>query len=108
MLPSSSQSRFETRAPRRRDRRRGFADLLAVVARGVGRHGDTGSMRTAFEQTLRRVVPVRSVVLRDSTPRWSGHEGVQESELIALRSRRQRSSAPGVLEAAFYSGLPVG
>jgi DNA-binding NtrC family response regulator len=108
MLPSSSQSRFETRAPRRRDRRRGFADLLAVVARGVDRHGDTGSMRTAFEQTLRRVVPVRSVVLRDSTPRWSGHEGIQESELIALEVVGTDPSAPGVLEAAFDPACRLG
>jgi two-component system response regulator HydG len=108
MLPSSSHSRFEARAPRRRDRRRGFAELLAVVARGLERRGDTASMRTAFEQTLRRVVPVRSVVLRESAPRWPGQEGMQQSELIALEVVGCDPSSPGVLEAAFDPGCRLG
>jgi hypothetical protein len=108
MLPSSSQSRFEARAPRRRDRRRGFAELLAVVARALERRDDTASMRTMFEQTLRRVVPVRSVVLRESTPRWPGHDGTKESEMIALEVVGCDPSSPGVLEAAFDPGCRLG
>ena len=108
VMPSSSQSRFEARAPRRRDRRRGFAELLAVVARGVERRGDTASMRSAFEQALRRVVPVRSVALRESAPRWPGRDAVQQSETIALEVVGSDPASPATLEAAFDPGCRLG
>jgi hypothetical protein len=107
-MPSSSQSRFDARTPRRRDRRRGFEELLAVVARAIERRGEAVSMRSAFEQTLRRVVPVRSVMLRESTPRWPARDAAQESELIALEVVGGDPSAPGVLEAAFDPGCRLG
>src|SRR5262245_33533490 len=82
MLPPSS-SRLESHAPRRRDRRRGFSELLAVVVRNLEKRGDGSFMRSAFEDTLRRVVPVRSVQLRDAATRWTASEA-QGAEVIAL------------------------
>jgi len=109
MLPSSSShSRFESRAPRRRDRRRGFAELLAVLARGLDHRGEMTYMRAAFEEALRRVVPVRSVQLRDAAARWPVQEGAQERESIALEVAGTDPSAPGVLEATFDPGCRLG
>ena len=68
-------------------------------------------MRGAFEETLRRVVPVRSVRLRDNAGRWSGRaEGPDAIESIALdvpgdepagcsrrHSSRARRSANGIV-----------
>ncbi|HET9832687.1 MAG TPA: sigma 54-interacting transcriptional regulator [Vicinamibacterales bacterium] len=93
--------------PRRRDRRRGFAELLAVVARSLERRVDSASMRSGFEQALRRVVPVRSVTLRESAPRWPIPEG-QPSESVALEVLGSDPSARGVLEATFDPGCRLG
>src|SRR5665213_502150 len=82
MLPSASP---HAHPPRRRDRRRGFAELLAVIARSLDRRGDMSSIRGAFEESLRRIVPVRSVHLREAAPRWpTPMDTGQQSEVIAL------------------------
>src|SRR5471032_718106 len=82
MLPSSAP---HAHPPRRRDRRRGFAELLAVVARNLDRRGDMSFIRGSFEESLRRIVPVRSVHLREAAPRWpTPMDTGQEGELIAL------------------------
>ena len=107
VLPSSASSRFESRAPRRRDRRRGFAELLAVLARGLEQRGDTTHLRNAFEEILRRVVPVRSVQLRDGTPRWPA-DPAADNESFVLEIVGGDSSAPGVLEARFDPGCRIG
>jgi transcriptional regulator with PAS, ATPase and Fis domain len=107
MLPSSS-SRFESHAPRRRDRRRGFAELLAVVVRHLERRGDASLMRSAFEDALRRVVPVRSVQLRDAVPRWSASDAERQADTIALEVTGGDPSSPGVLEAALDAGCRLG
>jgi len=108
MLPSSSHSHFEARVPRRRDRRRGFAELLAVVARALERRPDAASMCAGFEEALRRVVPVRSVVLRESAPRWPIPDGMQASESVALEVVSSDPSSKGVLEATFDPGCRLG
>jgi len=95
--------------PRRRDRRRGVADLLAAVARNVDRRGEFSFIRGAFEEALRRIVPVRSVQLREAASRWpaladSGHEG----EVIALEVPGGDPAAPAVLEATFDPGSRLG
>ena len=102
VLPSSASSHFESRAPRRRDRRRGFGELLAVLARGLEQRGDTTHLRNAFEDTLRRVVPVRSVQLRDGTSR------APDNESFVLEIVGGDPSAPGVLEARFDPGCRIG
>src|SRR5579864_8724091 len=99
VLPSSASSRFESRAPRRRDRRRGFAELLAVLARGLEQRSDTSYLRNAFEETLRRVVPVRAVQLREAAPRetrWQANAAVTDNESFALEIVGSDPSTPGV------------
>ena len=108
MQPPLSHSRFESRVPRRQDRRRGFGELLAIVAHGLGRRDDVMTMRRGFEETLRRVVPVRSVALRESTSRWPVQDQAQENEVIALEVVGSDPSTTGVLEATFDPGGRLG
>ena len=56
--------------PRRRDRRAGIGDLLIALSRAA-LDADASLARGAFEEGLRRLVPVRAVQLRDSHTRWS-------------------------------------
>jgi transcriptional regulator with PAS, ATPase and Fis domain len=78
------------------------------VARSLRRHDDVMVMRRGFEETLRRVVPVRSVMLREATSRWPVQEQTQESELVALEVVGSDPSTIGVLEAAFDPGCRLG
>jgi len=83
-------------APRQRDRRQALADLFAALSRALDRRHDVSLMRGAFEQWLRRVVPLRTVHLRESGSRWSS-----------------RGNAPAppesvVLEATFDPGCCLG
>ena len=95
--------------PRRRDRRRGFAELLAVIARNLDRRGDVSFIRGAFEETLRRIVPVRSAQLREAASRWpAAPESAQDAEVIALEVPGGDPVAPSVLEAAFDPGCRLG
>jgi DNA-binding NtrC family response regulator len=80
---------------------------LTALSRAIADRADGSLLRGTFEQTLRRLVPVRSVRLRDNTSRWSGRgEGPDAIESIALEV--QGSDAGGVLEAAFEPGSPLG
>jgi hypothetical protein len=45
---------------RQRDRRRGLGDLLAGLSRSLAERPDTSLLRGAFDEALRRLVPVRS------------------------------------------------
>ena len=102
MLPNSH-------APRRRDRRRGFAELLAVIARTLDRRGDVSFIRGAFEETLRRIVPVRAVHLREAAHRWpAAPDSGQASEVIALEVPGGDPGSPAVLEATFDPGCRLG
>jgi DNA-binding NtrC family response regulator len=64
---------FVTRpfTPRQRDRRSALNELLAALTRSLDRQLDTSLMRGEFEDTLRRIVPVRSIQLRDTGSRWA-------------------------------------
>jgi hypothetical protein len=88
-------------APRRKDRRLGIGDVLMALTRTLGDRSDAAAMRTAFEEVLQRVVPVRAVALRDAT-RWGKSEA---PESIALEVP---GAAPGVLEASFGPGNALG
>jgi len=95
--------------PRRRDRRRGFAELLAVLARGLERRGDVALIRGAFEETLKRIVPVRTVRLREAASRWpAASDPGQENEVIALEVPGSDPVSPAVLEATFDRGCRLG
>src|SRR5579862_2277046 len=96
--------------PRRRDRRQALADLLAALARALSRQGDTAPMRGAFEQMLRRLVPVRSIQLRDVGSRWgnSRSESAPGSESIVLEVPGPEPALKGVLEATFDPACRLG
>jgi DNA-binding NtrC family response regulator len=102
MLPASH-------VPRRRDRRRGFAELLAVIARHLDRRGDAAFIRSAFEEALGRIVPVQTVRLREAAHRWSGApDAGHDSEVMALEVPGGDPRSPSVLEATFDRGCRLG
>jgi len=75
MTASLSGADVEYR-PRRRDRRESFGELLASLTRALDSRGDLALMRGAFEESLRRLIPVHSVQLRESTSEL-GTRGLQ-------------------------------
>ncbi|HEY7289058.1 MAG TPA: sigma-54 dependent transcriptional regulator [Vicinamibacterales bacterium] len=94
---------------RRRDRRQAIFDLLISITRALDRREDIATMRGAFELTLRRVLPVRTVQLRDPTSRWSHRsDGARGIESIALDVPGADPGGPGVLEATFDPGSSLG
>jgi len=96
------------RALRQRDRRQALADLLGMLTRAMDRRHDVSLMRGAFEEMLRRIVPVRSVTLRDSASRWLARlEDERATEAIALEVPGG-DAAQGVLEATFDPSCALG
>ena len=95
--------------PRQRERRQAFGELLAALTRGLDQRGDVSLMRGAFEEMLRRVVPVRSIRLRELGARWPnrGDEAIG-AESIALEVPGPDPASPGVLEATFDPGRALG
>src|SRR5688572_10329728 len=101
MTPNASPS-FRAR---RRDRRIGLGDVLAALSRAIGERADISLMRGAFEEMLRRVVPVRAVHLRDANSRWAGpNGGADVIESMALAVPGLGSGV--VLEATFDPSAP--
>ena len=95
--------------PRQRERRQAFGELLGALTRGLDRRSDVSLMRGAFEEMLRRVVPVRSIHLREVSGRWSRRsEGVPGAESIALEVPGPDPASHGVLEATFDPGCRLG
>jgi DNA-binding NtrC family response regulator len=108
MTASLSGADVEHR-PRRRDRRETFGALLASLTRTLDSRGDPALMRGAFEESLRRLVPVRSVQLRESTSRWIARpDGDGAAESIALDVPGADASSQGILEARFDPGCRLG
>ena len=95
--------------PRRRDRREAFGALLASLTRTLDNRGDVALMRGAFEESLRRLVPVHSVQLRESTSRWLARpDSSGSAESISLDVPGVDSSSQGILEARFDPGCRLG
>lgn len=95
--------------PRQRDRRRGLGDLLTTLTRTMADGSDPSLMRGAFEELLRRMVPVRTVQLRDGLSRWGSRPDAGAGlESIALEVPGPHPSAQGVLEATFDPGARLG
>ena len=59
-------------------------DLLAALTRALDRRLDVSLMRGAFETALRRIVPVRSVHLREIGNRWGGRAATHGPESVTL------------------------
>src|SRR2546428_8991432 len=94
--------------PRQRDRRQALAELLAALTRSLDRRHDVSLMRGAFEETLRHVVPVRTIQLRDAGSRWASRADASGPESFALEVPGIDPAAPGLLEATFDPGCCLG
>jgi two-component system response regulator HydG len=95
--------------PRQRDRRPGLGHVLTSLTRALDSRGDPLQLRSAFEDALRRLVPVRSVQLRDAANRWvAREEGAKGPEAISLEVPAAEGGAAGVLEATFDPGGRLG
>jgi len=99
MLPTSA---------RQRDRRQAFADLLAALTRALDRRNDISLIRGAFEEMMRRVVPVRTVQLREAGSRWATRPGGAGAESFAIEVPGIDPLNAGVLEATFDPGSGLG
>jgi transcriptional regulator with PAS, ATPase and Fis domain len=105
----AAESQSSVLITRQRDRRRALVDLLAAVVRALDRRDDIWLMRGAFEQALRTLLPVRTVQLRDPSSLWSSRdETAPGAESIALEVPGAEPAGPGVLEASFEPGSPIG
>jgi len=95
--------------PRQRDRRRALGDLLTALTRSLDRRFDISLMRGAFEEALRRSLPLRAVHLKEAGARCFGvGEAGSAPEAVALEVPGADADAPGVLEATFDPGSCLG
>ena len=108
MIATDPNSSSLCRTARQRDRRRGFAELLATLARTIGSRGDTALLRGAFEEVVRRTLSVRSVHLRDVSSRWGQRPDTSAIESVAFEVPGPSPRARGVLEATFDPGCRPG
>jgi transcriptional regulator with PAS, ATPase and Fis domain len=93
--------------PRQRDRRHALLDMLTAITALLDPQADVSALRETFEDTLRRVVPVRTIRLRDSRTRWTtrAHEN---AESIALDVPTGDPDLPAALEATFDPDCRLG
>lgn len=94
--------------PRQRDRRVGFEEFLALLARALDVRNEPSLLRATFEDSLRRLLPVRTIQLRDGASRCLGRGGAMGAEAIALDVPAADGASPGVLEATFDPGSRLG
>jgi transcriptional regulator with PAS, ATPase and Fis domain len=92
--------------PRQRDRRAAFGDLLSALTHALGDRYDASLLRGLFEETMRRVLPVRTIQLRDRNSRWSNRPSDAGIESIALEVPGRPSG--GIIEATFDPGCGLG
>src|SRR5215831_3026384 len=98
----------EPHGPRRRERRQSFADFLGTLSRALDRRHDISLIRGTFEEMVRRVVPARTIQLREAGSRWlSRGDAIAGSESVALEVPGD-GVAQGVLEATFDPGSRMG
>ncbi len=93
---------------RQRDRRRGLGDVLATLARAVSGRADAGQLRGAFEESLKRALPVRSIVLRDRASRWPADKPDAGVEALAFEVVGPSAAQRGMLEATFDRSRRLG
>ena len=103
-LPVASHGQLR---PRCRERRLGIETLLGVVGRALARPPNGPSLREAFEEVLRQLLPIRSVQLRRG-----GHSGgpaipAPGTGLFAVDVPAVEPHTRGALEVMFEAGGPV-
>jgi len=101
MHVAEAQTPDHARARRHRDRRRALGEVLTTLARAVAGRGETGSLRSAFEEALLRVLPVRSIVLRDQASRWTAEKPDEDVESVAFEVAGPTPAQRGLLQATF-------
>jgi DNA-binding NtrC family response regulator len=94
--------------PRQRDRREAVAEMIAALSRALDRRLDVSLMRGAFETALGRVVPLRSVRLREVGSRWVGRVDAAGTESVTLEVPGADPSSQGLLEVTFDPGGRLG
>jgi DNA-binding NtrC family response regulator len=93
--------------PRQRDRRAAFGGLLSALTQALGERHDVSLMRGLFEQTMRRMLPIRTLQLRDRNSRWVSRPGPDAGiESIAIEVPGRPSG--GIIEATFDPGCGLG
>ena len=98
-----------SRTPRQRDRRQALADLLGALTRAMDCRHDVSLMRGTFEEMLKRLVPVRTVCLRDASSRWAARrDAAAGMESIALEVPGSEPRSQGILEATFDPSCGLG
>jgi DNA-binding NtrC family response regulator len=109
IFPARAELDASTFTTRRRDRRQALSDLLLMLTRALDRREDVSLMRGAFEEGVRRLVPVRTAQLRDPSSRWSARYDLSPgAESIVLDVPGCEPSGPGLLEATFGPGGALG
>jgi transcriptional regulator with PAS, ATPase and Fis domain len=108
-LPPPESDRAAPYEPRQRERRRGVMELVASLTRVLDKPAHVSLLRGAFEDTLRRMVPVRAVRLRETSGRWGTRRDPSDgTESIALEVPGAPATTPAVLEATVDAGSPLG
>src|SRR3954467_3322169 len=94
--------------PRQRDRREALADLVVSLARALDRRLDVSLIRGAFETALARVIPARSIQLREVGSRWGRRVESGAAESVVLEVPSADASCQGMLEVTFDPGSQLG
>jgi transcriptional regulator with PAS, ATPase and Fis domain len=92
---------------RQRDRRRGLESLLSALSESLGNHDDPSLLRGAFEDAMRRMLPVRSVQLREDGGRWP-HPTRTVPAVQSITLDIPGPAPLSALEATFEPGSPLG
>ena len=99
---TASRDSLPTFVPRQRDRRLGLGELLRLVARGVLDDSEAWALRGVLEDALRRVVPARSIRVRDGQGRLAGRrDPADPPEAVVFSIPGVEETTQGVLEARF-------
>src|SRR3954451_21060677 len=91
-----SSTRMTSYIPRQRDRREAVSDIVSALSRALDRRLDVSLMRGAFETALGRVIPLRSVRLREIGSRWVGRNDAPGAESVTLEVPGADPSSQGL------------
>jgi transcriptional regulator with PAS, ATPase and Fis domain len=78
------------------------------VARAVAARGDGSGVRSAFEDALMRVLPVRSITLREQASRGPTDRVDEAVESLAFEVAAPTPAQRGLLQATFDRGCRIG